>query len=117
MAAEIHLTVAEYARPDDDRYARAVRRGAEEAAHQFLERIANPDAPWDRAASVFRSLGSGEAGEGRSLEALESALRAGARVALRRLTRASRVSDAPVETRGVLPAALSAFMDQLAALA
>ncbi len=116
MAAEIHLTVAEYARPDDDRYARAVRRGAEEAAHQFLERIANPDAPWDRAASVFRSLGSGEAGEGRSLEALESALRAGARVALRWLTRASQFSDAPVETLGFLAEALFVFLDKIAAL-
>src|SRR5258708_12404451 len=56
MAAEIHLTVAEYARPDDDRYARAVRRGAEEAAHQFLPRIANPDPPRHRPAPVLPSL-------------------------------------------------------------
>src|SRR5260370_3272839 len=116
MAAEIHLTVAEYARPDDDRYARAVRRGAEEAAHQFLERIANPDAPWDRAASVFRSLGSGEAGEGRSLEALESAFRAGARVALRWLSPPAQFSDAPVETLGFLAEALFVFLDKIAAL-
>jgi hypothetical protein len=116
MVAEIHLTVAEYARPDDDRYARAVRRGAEEAAHQFLERIANPDAPWDRAAAVFRSLGSAEAGEGRSLEALESALRAGARVALRWLTQASRFADAPLETLGFLAEALFVFLDKIAAL-
>src|SRR5260370_21818977 len=116
MAAEIHLTVAEYARPDDDRYARAVRRGAEEAAHQFLERIANPDSPWDRSASGFRRLGSVAAGQGRSLEALESALRAGARVALRWLTLASQFSDAPVETLGFLAEALFVFLDQIAAL-
>src|SRR3981081_1049201 len=79
MVAEIHLTVAEYARPDDDRYVSAVRRGAEEAAHQFLDRIANPDAPWDRAAAVFRSLGSAEAGAGRRAEALQGALRGGGR--------------------------------------
>src|SRR5260370_2973492 len=56
MAAEIHLTVAEYARPDDDRYVSAVRRGAEEAAHQFLDRIANPDAPSTRAPPPFPTL-------------------------------------------------------------
>jgi hypothetical protein len=116
MVAEIHLTVAEYARPDDDRYARAVRRGAEEAAHQFLDRIASPDAAWDRAAAVFRSLGSAEAGEGRSLEALESALRAGARVALRWLTHASQFADAPLETLGFLAEALFVFLDKIAAL-
>jgi PucR C-terminal helix-turn-helix domain len=116
MVAEIHLTVAEYARRDDDRYARAVRRGAEEAANQFLDRIANPDAPWDRAAAVFRSLGAAEAGEGRSLEALESALRAGARVALRWLTHASRFADAPLETLGFLAEALFVFLDKIAAL-
>jgi hypothetical protein len=116
MAAEIHLTVAEYARPDDDRYAHSVRRGAEEAANQFLDRIANPDAPWDRAAAVFRSLGAAEAGEGRSLEALESALRAGARVALRWLTHASQFADAPLETLGFLAEALFVFLDKIAAL-
>jgi len=116
MVAEIHLTVAEYARQDDDRYARAVRRGAEEAAHQFLERIADPEAPWDRAAAVFRSLGGAEADEGRSLEALESALRAGARVALRWLTQASRFADAPLETLGFLAEALFVFLDKIAAL-
>jgi hypothetical protein len=116
MVAEIHLTVAEYARPDNDKYARAVRCGAEEAANQFLERIANPDAGWDRAAAVFRGLGAAEAGEGRSLEALESALRAGARVALRWLTHASQFSDAPLETLGFLAEALFVFLDKIAAL-
>jgi hypothetical protein len=116
MVAEIHLTVAEYARADDDRYARAVRRGAQEAAHQFLDRIANPDAPWDRAESVFRSLGSAEADEGRSLETLESALRAGARVALRRLTHAAQFTDAPLETLGLLAEALFVFLDKIAAM-
>jgi hypothetical protein len=116
MAAEIHRTVAEYARPDDDRYSRSVRRGAEEAAHQFLDRIADPGAPWDRAAAVFRSLGAAEAGEGRSLEALESALRAGARVALRWLTHASQFADAPLETLGFLAEAMFVFLDKIAAL-
>jgi hypothetical protein len=116
MVAEIHLTVAEYARPDDDRYCRAVRRGAEEAASQFLDRMLDPGAPWDRAAAVFRGLGSAEAGEGRSLEALESALRAGARVALRWLTHASQFADAPLETLGVLAEALFVFLDKIAAL-
>lgn len=116
MVAEIQASVAEYARPDDRRYARAVRRGAEAAVHHFLDRIADPGVPRDAAAAVFRGLGSAEAEEGRSLEALESALRAGARVALRWLTQASQQVEAPVETLGWLAEALLAFLDEIAAL-
>ena len=116
MVAEIHASVAEYARPGDGSYARAVRRGAEEAAHQFVDRIADPGASWDQAASVFRRLGAAEASEGRSLETLQSALRAGARVALRRLTGAARWMDAPLESLGLLAEALFVFLDEIAAL-
>jgi hypothetical protein len=116
MVAEIHASVAEYARPGDDSYTHAVRRGAEEAASQFVDRIADPGAPWDQAATVFRKLGEAEASEGRSLEALQSALRAGARVALRRLTRAARWMDAPLDTLGLLAEALFVFLDEIAAL-
>ena len=115
IVAKILASVAEYARPGDGAYARAVRRGAEEAASQFVERIADPGAPWGQAAEVFRRLGRAEAGEGRSLEALQSALRAGARVALRWLTDASRWMDAPLETFGLLAEALFVFLDEIAA--
>jgi hypothetical protein len=115
MVAKILATVAEYGRPGDGSYARAVRRGAEEAASQFVERIADPGAPWDQAAEVFRRLGRAEAGEGRGLEVLQSALRAGARAALRWLTDASRWVDAPLETFGLLAEALFVFLDQIAA--
>ena len=115
MVAKVLASVAEYARPGDGSYARAVRRGAEEAASQFVERIADPGAPWDQAAEVFRRLGRAEAGQGRSLEALQSALRAGARAALRWLTDASRWMDAPLETLGLLAEALFVFLDEIAA--
>jgi PucR C-terminal helix-turn-helix domain len=115
MVAKILVSVAEYARPGDGSYARAVRRGAEEAASQFVERIADPGAPWDQAADVFRRLGRAEAGEGRGLEALQSALRAGARAALRWLTDASRWMDTPLETLGLLAEALFIFLDEIAA--
>lgn len=115
MVAKILASVAEYARPGDGSYARAVRRGAEEAASQFVERIADPDAPWDQSADVFRRLGRAEAGQGRSLEALLSALRTGARAALRWLTDASRWMDAPLDTLGLLAEALFVFRDEIAA--
>jgi len=116
MAAEIHASVAEYARPGDGSYEHAVRRGVEEAASQFVDRIADPSVSWDHTAEVFQRLGGAEASEGRSLEALQSALRAGARVALRWLTHASQWMDAPLETLGLLAEALFVFLDEIAAL-
>jgi len=116
MVAEIHASVAEYARPGDGSYEHAVRRGAEEAASQFIARIADPGASSDQAAEVFRRLGAAEASEGRSLEALQAALRAGARVALRWLTHASQWMDAPLQTLSLLAEALFVFLDEIAAL-
>jgi hypothetical protein len=117
MVAEILATVPEYARPalsGDGSYEHAVRRGAQEAVSQFVERIADPGASREQAAAVFRRLGEAEAGEGRSLEALQAALRAGARVALRWLTQASQWMDAPLETLGALTETVLVFLDEIA---
>jgi PucR C-terminal helix-turn-helix domain len=118
MVADILATVPEYAQPatsGDGSYEHAVRRGAQEAASRFVDRIADPDAYRDQAAAVFRRLGEAEAGEGRSLEALQAALRAGARVALRWLTQASQWMEAPLETLSLLTDAMLVFLDEIAA--
>jgi hypothetical protein len=117
MVAEILATVPEYAQPvlcGDDSYEHAVRRGAQEAVSQFVERIADPGASQDQTSALFRRLGEAEAGEGRSLESLQAALRAGARVALRWLTQASQWMDAPLETLGALTETVLIFLDEIA---
>jgi hypothetical protein len=117
MVAEILATVPEYAQPGlsgDSCYEHAVRRGAQEAVNQFVDRIADPGASRDQAAALFRRLGEAEAGEGRSLEALQAALRAGARVALRWLAQASQWTDAPLETLGTLTETVLVFLDEIA---
>lgn len=118
MVAEILASVDEYAqaaRSGHESYEHGVRRGAQEAASQFVSRIADPGASRDHAADLFRRLGQAEAGEGRSLEALQAALRAGARAALRWLTQASGRMDAPLETLSQLTEALLVFLDEIAA--
>lgn len=118
MVAEVLATVPEYAlsaRSGDASYEHAVRRGAQEAASQFVDRIADPDASRGQAAAVFRRLGRAEAAEGRSLEALQAALRAGARVALRWLAQASQWMDAPLESLSLLAEAMLVFLDEIAA--
>jgi hypothetical protein len=118
MVAEILASVDEYARAarsDDGSHEHAVRLGAQEAASQFVARIADQSASRDHAIALFRRLGEAEAGEGRSLEALQAALRAGARAALRWLTQASERMDAPLETLSQLAKALLVFLDEIAA--
>lgn len=118
MVAEILASVDEYAgaaRDGNESYEHAVRRGAQEAASQFVSRIADPGVSRDHATDLFRRLGQAEAGEGRSLEALQAALRAGARAALRWLTQASGRMDAPLETLSQLTEALLVYLDEIAA--
>jgi hypothetical protein len=118
MVAEILASVDEYARAarsGDGGYEHGVRRGAQEAASQFVARIADQGASRDHAFALFRRLGEAEAEEGRNLEALQAALRAGARAALRWLTQASERMDAPLETLSQLAEALLVFLDEIAA--
>ncbi|WP_237102727.1 helix-turn-helix domain-containing protein [Nonomuraea sp. MG754425] len=81
---EIQARIPEYARPSDEIYIKVVRMAVEQAIEGFLDRVENPDAPWDP--EPFRMIGKGEAAEGRNLEAFQAAMRLGARVGWRRLT-------------------------------
>ena len=85
MTDAILQGVPEYARPLDDAYTSMVRRAVSHSVQQFVERIANPAAPREPTATVFREIGRVEAAAGRSLEPLQTALRLGARVAWRQL--------------------------------
>lgn len=116
MIAEVLASVAEYVRPGDGGYARGIRRGVEQAVGLFVAQIADPGTPRDQLADVFRAIGRGEAAEGRSLEPLQVALRAGARVVMRRLTETSQRVGARPETLGLLAEALFVYLDEIAAL-
>ena len=115
MIAEIISSVAEYARPGDADYSRNVRLGVEEAVAGFADRIASRGMSRHAAIETFHRLGKAEAAEGRSLDALQAALRAGARVVLHRLTGAAQCGDAPLETLGMLGEALFVHLDEIAA--
>lgn len=105
----IRREVPEYARPLRGDFGRGIRVGVEEA----LLRFAAPDsAP---RTDVYRALGRGELGEGRSLDALQSAYRIGARVAWRRLSHAADAAGVPVAEQHGLAEAIFAYIDEIAA--
>jgi hypothetical protein len=115
MVAEIQARVPEYQRPGDDVYAQTVRLAVEQAVTELANRVANPHRAPDEAAVVFRRIGAIEAAEGRSLEAMQSALRVGAQVVLRRLRESSQPA-ASAETLGLLGEAILMHLDELAAV-
>jgi hypothetical protein len=104
----IRKEVPEYARPMRGAFGRGIRTGVVEALRRF-----GTDSDEDLS-GVYRALGRGEAQVGRSLDALQSAYRIGARVAWRRLSRAAAAAGVAVEEQHALAEAIFAYIDELA---
>jgi PucR C-terminal helix-turn-helix domain len=124
MVKAIQREVAEYARPLDLAYNDVLHQAVGYAVHHFVDRIANPAAPREPTVEFFRSVGRGEAIEGRSLEPLQSALRLCGRVAWRSMTMPQGDPGAPLgggrlyrfdaDTLSTLGEAIFLYLDELA---
>ncbi|WP_327314056.1 PucR family transcriptional regulator [Streptomyces sp. NBC_01235] len=84
---EVRRQVPEYARPADGAYGKNLRSAVVQALTLFVDHIADPRRQAGSIAATYYELGRGEALEGRSLDALQSALRIGGLHAWRRLGR------------------------------
>jgi hypothetical protein len=108
IVAAIRLEVSEYSDPMSGDFGRGIRLGTEQALRRF---IGEGDAD---SRAVYRTLGYGEHRSGRSLDALQSAYRIGARLAWRSMSRAAAAAGASVEMQHDLAEAMFAYIDQLA---
>src|SRR3954453_7140026 len=81
IRAVIAEEVPEYARPLEGNFGRGLRLGVDEALRQFARLVADPEVGRAHSGEVYRGLGRGEIGEGRTLDSLQAAYRVGARVA------------------------------------
>src|SRR5918996_6564694 len=103
---EILVTIARevpaYARPFEGAFGRGVRTGVTEALRQFVELIRSPSGARGTGREVYVTLGRGELRQGRTLDALQSAYRVGARVAWRRLAAAARDAGVDPEVLSLL---------------
>ncbi len=115
MIDAIQLGVPEYARPLDASYTDAVSRAVRHSVEQFIERVADPEASFDKIVEEFRAIGAVEAREGRSLEPLQNALRLGARVAWRWLCAAAGEPGLDMQVLGRIGEAIFVYLDELAA--
>jgi hypothetical protein len=102
----IALEVPEYARPMNGAFGRAVRMGVERALIRFIDDDR-------RGHRVYYELGRGEMRQGRSLDALLSAYRVGARLAWRRFVDAGREAGVSPDELYTLGESIFAYIDEL----
>jgi hypothetical protein len=115
ILATIAREVPGYARPLEGSFGRGVRTGVTEALRQFVELIRSPTGARGPGREVYVALGSGELREGRTLDALQSAYRVGARVAWRRLAAAATRAGVEPDVLSLLAESIFAYIETLSA--
>ncbi|HEU0023422.1 MAG TPA: hypothetical protein VFQ12_02245, partial [Thermoleophilaceae bacterium] len=115
ILAAIALEVPEYARPLEGAFGHGVRTGVTEALRQFVALVRDPDLGRGPGREVYVGLGRGELRQGRTLDALQSAYRVGARVAWRRLSAVAVEAGLESRTLSLLAESMFAYIDQLSA--
>jgi PucR C-terminal helix-turn-helix domain len=115
ILATIAREVPDYARPLEGSFGRGVRTGVTEALRQFVELIRSPSGARGPGREVYVALGSGELRQGRTLDALQSAYRVGARVAWRRLAAAATREGVEPDVLSLLAESIFAYIETLSA--
>src|SRR5215207_6860314 len=115
ILATIAREVPDYARPLEGSFGRGVRTGVTEALRQFIELVRSPSGARGPGREVYVALGAGELREGRTLDALQSAYRVGARVAWRRLAAAAREAGVDPDVLSLLAESIFAYIEELSA--
>ncbi len=117
IVERIPQEVPEYSRPLEGEFGAGVRRGVETALRRLFVDLPGTDRPGltTQTRGIYRQLGVGEARTGRSLEALLSAYRVGARITFRAVS--SAAADAGIDPALMMPLGESIFVyiDQVSA--
>jgi len=108
----VEAGIPEYARPADEMYRRTLRAGVEQGLYGFVAMLERDTSTSWR--DVYRVIGAGEMYEGRSLDALQAAIRIGARTGLRHLVAFAEREALTAATIGSLVDAIWSHVDGLA---
>jgi hypothetical protein len=111
----IVVEVPGYQRPLRGGFERGLRLGVHEALRLFVELIEDPVAGRGQDLAVYRNLGRGELRQGRTLDALQSAYRIGARVAWRRWANAGTEAHLDAASLRLLAESIFVYIDELSA--
>jgi hypothetical protein len=119
LADEIILAIGrevpDYARPLEGPFGRAMRAGVERALRRFVDALADPATEDEGTREIYVALGRGEMRAGRSLDALLSAYRLGARIAWERCVAAGQAAGHDPETLYRLAGAIFSYIDRISA--
>ncbi len=117
--AAIGREVPDYARPLEGPFGDALRRGVQRALERFVDAIADGQvavrAGEDTRSGIYVELGRGEQRAGRSLDALLSAYRLGARLAWERFVVAAEAAGEQPHTLYALAGAIFSYIDAISA--
>jgi hypothetical protein len=115
MIAAIGREVPDYARPLEGPFGRALQLGVERALARFVDGIEDPAAGDGGAREIYVALGRGEMRAGRSLDALLSAYRLGARLAWEHFVAAGEAAGHEPRTLYRLATAIFDYIDGISA--
>jgi hypothetical protein len=108
--------VPEYARPLEGPFGRGLRAGVERALGRFVETLVEPASEEGGGSrEIYVALGRGEMRAGRSLDALLSAYRLGARIAWERCVEAGQAAGHEPATLYRLASAIFSYIDRISA--
>lgn len=113
--AAIGREVPDYARSLDGPFGQALLGGVQVALERFVDELSLAVATDDRAKAMYHGLGRGELRAGRSLDALLSAYRLGARLAWERFQAAAVAAGHPPEVLYALAGAIFTYIDAISA--
>ncbi|MFD1213453.1 PucR family transcriptional regulator [Arthrobacter sp. GCM10027362] len=117
IIATVPQTVPAYARPIEGRFGRGLRSGVAVALDRFLQLPGTRlPALSEENRQLVAGLGSGEFRQGRSMDALLSAYRMGARVTFRELSRISLEQNLGLSVVVNLGESILAYIDELSAV-
>ncbi len=115
IVAAIAREVPDYARPMEGRFGETVRFGVQVALSRFVDLLTGEARKDARARDTYGRLGAGEFQQGRSLDALLSAYRVGAKVAWRHFVDVGTRSGFPPDSLYDLGEAIFAYIDEISA--
>jgi hypothetical protein len=113
IVGAIAREVPDYARPMEGTFGETVRFGVQVALNRFVDLLVG--AASEEFGDTYRRLGAGEYKQGRTLDALLSAYRVGARVAWRRFVDAGTQAGFPADALYDLGEAMFAYIDEISA--
>jgi hypothetical protein len=115
IIAAIGTEVPAYAQPLEGPFGRALRVGVRTALARFVDRIEDPTGEDAEAGELYVELGRAEFRAGRSLDALLSAYRLGARMAWERFVAAGEAAGHEPATLYRLASAIFSYIDGISA--